>query len=116
MHTRIVVLTNHSLLVEGVVSYLIRQPEQLDLKVVDLNQPDVLAQVVSVCPAVVILDDSYPEALRPFTLQELIQCLPELTIIRLDHKKVQIQVVCCEQHMVDEICDLVALIEVTAPK
>lgn len=116
MHTRIVVLTNHSLFVEGVVSYLTRQPEQLDLQVFDLTQPDVLAQAVSVCPKVIILDDSYPEMLRPFTLQELIQFIPELTIIRLDHQKLQIQVVRCEQHMVDEIRDLVDLIETTAAK
>jgi len=113
MNARIVILTNHSLFVEGIISSLTRQPEHIDLQVVDLSHPNALAQVVSACPTVIILDDSYPEALRPFTLQELIQLIPELTIIRLDHQKLQIQVMSCKQHMVDEIRDLIDLIEAT---
>lgn len=116
MPTRLVILTNHSLFVEGVISSLTRQPEQVDLQVVDLSQPNVLTEVISARPTVIVLDDSYPGALQPLTFQRLFQVLPELTIIRLDHQRLQIQVVRCEQLMVEKVRDLVDLIEIAIPK
>lgn len=116
MHACLVILTNHSLFVEGVISRLTRQPEHVDLRVVDLSRPDALTEVVSARPSVILLDDSYPGAIRPFTLQELLQILPELTIIRLDHHKLPIQMLRCEQHMVGEVRDLVDLIKAATSK
>lgn len=107
---RLVFLGDESLFAAGIISRLATLPARVDLKVVDMQQPDALATVIAARPEAIIVDDGQPEVLPPFALEELLRSLPVLTIVRLDHHKHQIQVVRSEQHQVmgvDELCLLI---------
>ena len=107
---RVIVLSSHSLFVEGVATRLRQQLAEHEMRTVDARQPDVLNLVIAARPSVVILDATDTEAAQACPVEDLLKALPSLKIIRLHPQQKQIQVVTSEQRMVDEVRDLIDVI------
>ncbi len=111
MQKRVVILAGHSLFAEGVASRLRKYIDRFNLKVLDINEEDVLSKIVSLKPATVILDAMNAETSENLPLSKLLKALPEVTIIRLDPQQTQVQVVTSEERMLDEVKDLIDVIQ-----
>jgi DNA-binding NarL/FixJ family response regulator len=93
--TSVVILSGHTLFVEGVATRLGKQTDRVKLHVVDSAQEKALEQVASVRPGAVILDATDPDATRNCPLNRLFgPC--RRCVIRLDPESNQIQVVTSE--------------------
>lgn len=114
MQTCVVILSGHSLSVEGVASWLWQHPQQFKLEVVDARQPDAMAQVVAARPLAVIVDATDPQIARSCFLSRLPLALPGLIVVCLDPQQVQIQVVTSERLLADQAHDLIEVLERSA--
>lgn len=111
MRTRIVILSSHSLFAEGVANRLRQYLQQVELEIVDPQQRDIVTQITTAQPSIVILDITDTEVTRFFSLSELLLSLPALKVIHLDPHHEKIQVVTSEQRSAVEVHDLVEVIE-----
>ncbi len=109
--TSVVILSGHTLFVEGVATRLGKQTDRVKLHVVDSAQANALEQVASVRPGAVILDATDPDATRNCPLSRLFQVLPAVRVIRLDPESNQIQVVTSEQRQAADITELIDVIQ-----
>lgn len=107
---RVVILSSHSLFVEGIASRLRQHLAAQDIQTVDARHTEALRLVIAVQPSVIILDATDAEATRHCSLEELLQALPALKVVRLDPQAKQVQVVTSEQHVVGEVRDLIDVI------
>lgn len=107
----VVILSDHSLFIEGVTNRLRQYLHQVELKVVDPRQPDAMAQIIALQPSTVILDVTNPEITQLCSLTKLLLSLATVKVIRLDLRQDQIQIVTSEQRPAVEVRDLVEVIE-----
>ena len=111
MSASVVILSGHTLFVEGVAARLRKDADRIDLHVVDTDQEHVIERVAEVTPGAVILDATDSEAARACSLLRLFQVLPEVRVVRLDPERNQIQVVTSEQRLAADISDLIDVIQ-----
>jgi hypothetical protein len=106
----VVVLSSHSIFVDGVAARLKKQLDDESLAIIEMAQEDALAQVVALQPAVVILDAVDAAVNHLCSIGSLLTSLPVLTLIRLDPEQNQIQVVTSEQRSLTQLQELVQVI------
>jgi hypothetical protein len=111
--SKVVILSNKTLLVEGVITRLQQYESRVELHVLDLNRLNLLAKITEIQPTAIILDDKDPLVSQAIPLDRLLRELPTLKVIRLDAQRLQTQVIRSEQYCVAEVCDLLELIEPT---
>lgn len=109
--SRVVILSNRTLLVEGVITRLQQYESRVELHVLDLNQSDLLVKITAIKPTAIILDDKAPLVSQAIPLDKLLRELPTLKVICLDAQCLQTQVIRSEQYRVNEVCDLLELID-----
>ena len=109
--SRVVILSNQTLLVEGVITRLQQYESRVELHVLDLNQPDMMAKITAIQPVAIILGDKDPPVSQVMSLDKLLRELPTLKVIRLSAQCLQTQVIRSEQYWVNEVCDLLELID-----
>ncbi len=109
--SRVVILSSHSLFVEGVASRLRQHLAAQDVQTVDARHTEALQLVIAAQPSVIILDATDAEVTRNCPLEDLLQVLPALKVIRLDPQTNRVQVVTSEQRFVGEVRDLIDMIE-----
>lgn len=109
--SRVVILSNRTLLVEGVITRLKQYESRVELHVLDLDQLNLLAKIAQIQPLAIILDDKDPLVSQAIPLDKLLRELPTLKVIRLDAQCLQTQVIRSEQYSVKEVCDLLELID-----
>ncbi len=108
---RVIVLSGHSLLAEGIAARLGQQLSQQELMTVDANEPGALQHVIQANPAAIILDATDEDVTRTCPLDALLSALPALKIFRLDPQTERIQVVTSQQRQAWEVRDLVEMIQ-----
>jgi len=113
MDARIAVMTNHSLFAEGLISRLREYPEQLDLKVFDLLQPDVVSHVVDFKPLVVILEENEEQQFSFRCFKEMLAIMPNLLIIYLYINQPDILIIQSEHYLANGVGELVDIIRQT---
>ncbi len=111
MRIRAVILSSHLLFAEGISKRLHQYLQQIELKIVNPQQPDAMAQIVAGRPAIVILDVTDAEVMEFCSLSKLLLSLPGSKVIQLDPGQEQIQVVSSQQHPAVEVHDLTEVIE-----
>jgi len=113
--TRVAVLSTRSLFAEGIASQLRRHLDTIDLRSVDCQQRDAMAQIAAFQPAVVIVDASDPDIDARCPLSDLLQTFPSLKVIRVDPQDQQVQVLTSERRTAGTVDDLVGLIAEPGP-
>ena len=107
---RVVILTLHSLFVEGVAARLRQHLPAHEIQTVDAGKPEAMSQVIAAQPAFVILDASDHGVERLCSLSTLLSTLTALTVLRLDPEHDHMQVVTSKQQAVGQVRDLVEII------
>ena len=110
MDSKIAILTDHSLLAEGLISRLRGYLDSLELQVFDVNQADVLTQIVAFHPSVIILEEIEPQQLETCSLKRMLSLLPNLMVIYLRLGEQNIQVIESEQYPAKEVREVVDII------
>ncbi len=110
MVSKIVILTNHSLLADGLISRLREYLDSLELQVFDADQVDVLTQIIAFQPSVVILEESEAQQLETCLLKHMLSILPNLMVIYLRLGQQDIQVIESEQYPAKEVKEVVDII------
>ena len=111
MRACVIILSGYSLFAEGVANRLREYLKQVEIKVVNPQQPDAITQITTTQPSFVILDITDPEATRLCPFSNLLFLLPELKVIGLNPQREKAQVVTCEQRSAVNVLDLVEVIE-----
>lgn len=104
---RVAVLSNRSLFATGAAARLRQLPERFEIIEMDPKDPEVLEKLAALSPTAVIVDSEDDELAQRVPLSRLLSSLPNLTIIRLDPKSDQIQVVTSKQRRAGTTEDLV---------
>jgi DNA-binding NarL/FixJ family response regulator len=107
----VIILTGQSLFAEGVASRLRQYPQEVDVRVLDPNDPNALDLVSQHISATVIMDANDSEAMQLCPLSRLMFANPEIKVVRLDSQRNTIQVVSSEQHQAGKIHDLLGIIQ-----
>lgn len=108
--SRVVILTLHSLFVEGVAARLRQQLPANEVQTVDAGDPRATSQVIAAQPRFVILDVTDNGVERWCSLGALLSTLTTLTVLRLDPDHDHLQVVTSMQKAVGQLQDLVEMI------
>jgi hypothetical protein len=90
---RVVVLTDYSLLAQGLVSRLRQSSQSLEMVVLDFCQPDLLEELVRQQPQVVIYGSQNVEMSNHCPLGRLFDLLPNLMVIEVNLEKSNIQLI-----------------------
>jgi hypothetical protein len=113
MNARIAMMTNHSLFAEGLISRLREYPEQLDLRIFDLLQPDVVSHIVDFKPLVIILEENEAQQFNIGTFKQMLAILPNLLIIYLYLNQPDILIIQSERYLANGVGELVDIIRQT---
>jgi hypothetical protein len=113
MNARIAMMTNHSLFAEGLISRLREYPEQLELQIFDLLQPDVVSHVVEFKPLVIILEENEEQQFNIGTFKKMLAILPNLLIIYLYLNQPDILIIQSEHYFANGVGELVDIIRQT---
>lgn len=108
---KVVILTDYSLLAQGIASRLRQSSHSLDVELVDFRRPDVLNEVVRLMPQVVIFASREVENSNICPLRELFDSLPNLLVIKVSLDDSNIQLIQSGQYRAADFSDLVHLLE-----
>ena len=109
MPKRVVVLSKHSLLTDGVVSQLREHEHLFDVIVVDMQ--NAASELLKANPEIVIVAALEEEGMENLLTASLIRLLPAAKIIQLDINNNNVQVFKSEQWRVQESCSLFSVLE-----
>jgi DNA-binding NarL/FixJ family response regulator len=109
--SRVVILSTHSLFVEGVARRLREHLSEAQLQTIDARQANALDLVAAAQPGTIIMDATDAEAAQMCPLSKLLNALPLVTIIRLDPQQENVQVVTSQQRPAVQVSDLVDVIK-----
>ena len=107
MHTRIVILSRHSLLIEGIATRLRQMPDRVEVFFVDPEQDDYIRQITTSQPKVILMDDFYSKNRERNLLGELLIALPNIMLLRLTVDQTSVQVVTSQKRCFLETQDLI---------
>lgn len=107
---RVVILSGHSLFVEGISTRLRQVLASDEIETIDARHDDAIARVAAAQPAIVILEASDVDVENSCSLSALLNVLSSLTVIRLDRDQDFIQVVTTKKQAVGQVGDLIDMI------
>jgi DNA-binding NarL/FixJ family response regulator len=107
MHTRIVILSGHSLFAEGIASRLQQYTEQMEVVFVDPGQDEYLEQVENIQPSAVFIDALDAKITQCCFLSELLIEFPNITLVRLTVDQKDVQVISSKKRQFDDVQDLI---------
>lgn len=109
MRQKVVILSDHSLFAQGVISRFEQYPERVQLHFVNPND-DSYHQIKSIHPDVILLSLSEAKMDERCLLCDLISAFPSIRIIRLTVDQNPVQVITSEHSHIDQVIDLLDLI------
>jgi hypothetical protein len=108
---KVVVLTDYSLLAQGIASRLRQSSHSLEVDVVDFRRPDVMDEIIKLQPQVVIFGSNDVEKSNRCPLGSLFNALPNLMVIELNLNNSNIQLIRGGQYNAADFTDLVRMLE-----
>ena len=111
MPKRVVVLSKHSLLTDGIVSQLREYEHIFDVTVVDMQ--NAAAKLLKINPEILIVAALEEEGMENLLTASLLRLLPNTKIIQLDINNNNVQVFKSEQWRVQENCSLFSVLKKT---
>jgi len=114
MESKIAILTAHSLLADGLISRLQDYPDVAELKIFDVQEPDVLDQLVVFKPLVLILEEAESPSSNTASLKQILAILPNLLVIYLHLGRSEVQVIQSEQCSANGVKELLEIIRLSS--
>jgi DNA-binding NarL/FixJ family response regulator len=110
MPNRIVILSSHSLFIEGVASRLRQYPQRVEVRFVDPQLPDYIEQIDGIRPSAVILDAADTQTTQCCLLCELLIATPNITVVRLMVDQKDVQVIASKRQCFEGVQDLIEIL------
>jgi hypothetical protein len=108
---KVVVLTDYSLLAQGIASRLRQSSRSLEVEVVDFRQADVLEEIIKMQPQVVIYGSRDVEKSNTCPLGSLFNALPNLMVIEVNLDNSNVQLIRSGQYNAADFSGLVRMLE-----
>ena len=108
---KVVVLTDYSLLAQGITSRLRQSSSSLEVMVLDFRQANVMEELLRIQPQVVIYGSRDVEKSDRIPLGSLFNILPNLMVIELNLDNSNIQLIRGGQYNAADSTDLVSMLE-----
>jgi DNA-binding NarL/FixJ family response regulator len=108
---KVVVLTDYSLLAQGIASRLRQSSRSLEVEVVDFRQPGVLDTLIQLQPQVVIFESRDVESSSMCSLGSLFNALPNLVVVELNLDNSNIQLIRGGQYKAIDSTDLLRVLD-----
>jgi len=108
---KVVVLTDYSLLVQGIASRLRQSAHSLEVELVDFRQANVLETLINLQPQVVILESTDVEKSSMCSLGSLFEALPNLVVIELNLENSNIHMIRGDQYQAMDSTDLLRVLD-----
>jgi chemotaxis response regulator CheB len=105
------VVTDQSLLVQGIISHFRHSAPSIDVQMVEIGQPNGIEKLIALQPDVVILEST--ELSNPVIcpLNRLFAELPQLTVVEVNVETSNIQIIRSHQYAASGVADLLSLLE-----
>jgi DNA-binding NarL/FixJ family response regulator len=102
----IVVVTDQSLLVQGIISFLHRSVSSVNIQVVEVRQPSDINKIISLRPDVVILDSNGLSNSSLCPLNILFAKLSRLVVVEVNQETSNVQIIQSSQYAASGVNDL----------
>ena len=106
MHTCIVILSGHSLLLEGIATRLRQIPSRVEVVFVDPEQENYIEQITASQPLAILMDTLGSKNTQCYLLGELLLAFPNITLLRLTVDQTNVQMVTSQKRCFMEVQDL----------
>jgi DNA-binding NarL/FixJ family response regulator len=110
MSNRIVILSDHSLLSDGVISQLKQNRSSFEFSIVDVLSENLIDRVIKEKPSILILDGSNPHITQSKLLLDLLMAFPSLQVINLNNQSPEVKVIRWGSKLVSGIDELISAI------
>jgi chemotaxis response regulator CheB len=103
----IAILSDQSLLMQGIISHLHRSAPTLNIHVTEIGESDVIEKWITLAPDVVILDSK--ELCDPslFPLNRLFAGLPHVVVMKVNIETSDIQIIRSDQYTASGVSDFI---------
>ncbi len=108
---KVIVLTGHSLLTQGIVSNLREASYSMEVEALDASRPDLFETLATLRPKIIILESSEQHAEQGCSLQRLFEVLPDLIVIEVNLKNTSVQLICSNLYNTTGFASLLNVIE-----
>lgn len=104
------VISNHSLLVEGIISRLRRSSPSLGVEMVEIGEQNVVEKIIALKPDMVIVESKEFSGQLSCPLNILFASLPSLVLIEVNIETSNIQIIRSSQYTASGVDDLLNLL------
>ena len=112
MPQQVVVISQHSLLIDGVISQIRERPESFELVIIEFNEhSDTLTKLLSTNPAIIIVDVLDQKSAKILSVSFLLMLFPFAKIIPLKLGNDKVQVFMSKEWQVHESQSLLSIFE-----
>jgi hypothetical protein len=105
------VISDQSLLVQGILSHLRRSSPAVTVEMVELNRPDVLERLIAIQPDVVIVESQSLEKSNICPLNRLFASMPGLVVMEVNMTTSDVQIIRSNQYTASGVSDLLSMLE-----
>ena len=91
--TKVVVITGHSLLAQGIISNLRKSSHSLEVESLDANRPDLVDMLVVLQPEIVVMEASPWQNGQGCSLNRLFEALPNLIVLEVNLNTSSVQMI-----------------------
>jgi hypothetical protein len=107
----VAVLSDQSLLMQGIISRLQSSVPAINIQIAEIGQPGVVEKWIALRPDVVILESKQLTDPTFFSLNRLFACLPHLVVLEVNLETSNIQIIRSNQYAASGVADLLHLLE-----
>jgi hypothetical protein len=107
----VAVLSDQSLLMQGIISRLQSSAPALNIQVAYKGQPDVVEKWIALQPDVVLVESKELSDPDTFPLNRLFACLPQLVVMEVNLETSNIQIIRSSQYAASGVVDLLNMLQ-----
>jgi hypothetical protein len=107
----VAILSDQSLLTQGIISRLHNSAPAKDVQIVELGQPDVVGKLLAIKPDVIILESKELANNSLCPLNHLFGVIPHLVVMEVNIETSDIQVIRSNQYAASGIGDMLTMLQ-----
>jgi DNA-binding NarL/FixJ family response regulator len=107
LDSRIIILSRHSIFIEGVATRLRQMSNRVVVDFIDPDQDDYIEQITAKNPGAILLDEMDSKNTQCCLLCELLLAVPNITIVRLTIDQADVQIFTSQRRCLPDIQNLI---------
>ena len=109
----IAILSDQSLLTQGIISRLHNSASGLNVQMIELGQQDAIEKLIALQPDVVILESKDLSNPSIFPLNRLFSILPHLVVMEVNIETSDIQIIRSNQYTASGVADMLNMLQIS---